>query len=97
MGPGRGAPAYLVCWNCTCLPQQHSHQTGGQEKPRGPEKECEVVRDHLNSRCSSQDLLELVACCVCVMGRETKVDLSLSVDPLVDIDSGLTEKGLQAG
>lgn len=34
---------------------------------------------------------------MCVMGRETKVDLSLSVDPLVDIDSGLTEKGLQAG
>lgn len=49
MGRGRGAPAYLECWNCPCLLQQHSHQTGGQEKPEGPEKECEVMRGHLNS------------------------------------------------
>lgn len=49
MGSGRGAPAYLTCWNCTGLLQQHSHHTGGQEKPGGPERECKVVKSHLSS------------------------------------------------
>lgn len=70
MGPRRRATAYLECWNCACLPQQHSHQTGDQEKPEEPERKCEVVRGHPSSQCSRQDLLELVAC---ILDRETKV------------------------
>lgn len=49
MGSGREAPAYLTCWDCTGLLQQHSHHTGGQEKPGGPERECEVVKSQLSS------------------------------------------------